>query len=501
MKKPLFLAFVACLWSTLSFGKSLMPASVSNENTRLIVTTDLGGSDPDDIQSMIHLLVCSDRIDIEGLISSEAWVDDPDKTEKLKRTVEYFIEVLPTLSVHSSGYPSADYLRSIVVRGQDKPHMDGVGDGKDSPGSDLIVSALLKDDDRPLWVVAWGGANTLAQALHKLKTTCDEDTFEKCISKLRMYDILGQDDAGAYIAKNYPNLLYIRNKEVYGWAPGDQWTKDNVQCRLPLGSHYPNRIWATEGDSPSFLYVYSNGLNDPEHPSYGGWGGRFSNEKVKNLRGMDFIESSGKSEAIYDDYYMIGSAPEGVWAIKKWEQAIHNDFAARMIWSAEDRYENANHHPEAVVNGDAGRSIMRISAKPGDIIHLSASESFDPDNDELEYAWTLYEEPSAYARKPAIAGANSDACKIKLPNNIGDAEIHIILEVTDKGTPRLTSYRRIIITTSNETDNLEALITASENSYYTLSGVLVAKGSDEIALPAGLYVVRGATSDTKLIVR
>ncbi|MDE6523883.1 MAG: DUF1593 domain-containing protein, partial [Muribaculaceae bacterium] len=136
-----------CLSPLVSYGSSANSGSSERNvsqpdgNIRLIVTTDLGGSDPDDIQSMIHLLVCSDRIDIEGLISSEAWVDDPDKTEKLRQTVEHFIEVLPTLGIHSSGYPSAEYLLSIVAQGQDKPHMDGVGEGKDSPGSDLIVDA------------------------------------------------------------------------------------------------------------------------------------------------------------------------------------------------------------------------------------------------------------------------------------------------------------------------------------------------------------------------
>lgn len=433
-----------------TIGKDRQPTASINENARLIVTTDLGGSDPDDIQSMIHLLVCSDCIDIEGLISSEAWVDDPDKTEKLRQTVEDFIEVLPTLKIHSSGYPSAEYLRSIVAQGQDKPHMDGVGEGKDSPGSDLIVAAILKDDERPLWVAAWGGMNSFAQALYRLKSTTDEETFAEYLSRLRVYDILGQDDAGAYIAKNYPDLVYIRNKEVYGWAPNDQWTKDNIQSSLPLGTHYPNRIWATEGDSPSFLYVYSNGLNDPEHPEYGGWGGRFSTEKARNIRGMDFIEKSGKSETIYDDYYMTGSAPEGVRAIKKWEQAIHNDFAARMIWSQESSYDNANHHPIVTVNSIVGRSTIYLSATPGETIDLSAVGSYDPDNDDLEYTWSFYEEPSTYKGNLTIDSYNHQTCKVMIPEDAGTAEIHIILEVTDKGSPQLTSYRRVVIMTANE---------------------------------------------------
>ncbi len=454
MRKTNLLMFISAymlLNPTISYGS---PVTFSNNelteytpirNARLIVTTDLGGSDPDDIQSMIHLLVCSDRIDIEGLISSEAWVDDPDKTEKLRQTVENFVEVLPTLRIHSSGYPSAEYLRSIVVQGQDKPHMDGVGKDKDSPGSEMIVNAIMKDDERPLWVAAWGGINTVAQALYKLKNTADEGKFKEYISKLRIYDILGQDDAGAYIAKNYPELIYIRNKEVYGWAPTDQWTKENIQNRIPLGTHYPNRIWATEGDSPSFLYVYSNGLNDPEHPEYGGWGGRFSLEKACNIRGMDFIERSGKSEEVFDDYYMIGSAPEGNKAIKRWENAIHNDFAARMAWSEEKRYENANHHPVAAYNGDLGRNPIYLYASPGETVNLSAHGSYDPDNDILDYSWHVYEEPSDYDGNIIIKDYNSKICIITLPETIGNNGIHIILEVSDNGFPNLTSYRRIII--------------------------------------------------------
>lgn len=240
------------------------------------MTTDLGGSDPDDIQSMIHLLVCSDRVDIEGLISSQAWVDDPDKTPALRSAVDNFISVLPNMLVHSPEFPSAEYLRSIVLRGQSRAHMDGVGRGMDSPGSELIVRSVTNDDERPIWLVAWGGMNTIAQAIWKLRDTMEDDTFRHYTSKIRIYDILGQDDAGAFIAKNYPEILYIRNKEVYGWPPDDKWTNDNIQSKLPLGKHYPNRIWATEGDSPSFLYVIANGLNDSEHPDYGGWGGRFS---------------------------------------------------------------------------------------------------------------------------------------------------------------------------------------------------------------------------------
>ena len=44
--------------------------------------------------------------------------------------------VLPMLRKHSDGFPDAGYLKSIVKRGQSVSNMAGVGQGKDSPGSE-----------------------------------------------------------------------------------------------------------------------------------------------------------------------------------------------------------------------------------------------------------------------------------------------------------------------------------------------------------------------------
>ena len=42
--------------------------------TRMIVMSDIGGSDPDDAESMIHLMVSLDQVNLEGIISQHAWV-------------------------------------------------------------------------------------------------------------------------------------------------------------------------------------------------------------------------------------------------------------------------------------------------------------------------------------------------------------------------------------------------------------------------------------------
>lgn len=413
---------------------------------RLIVTTDLGGTDPDDIESMVHLLVCSDMVDIEGLISSQVWTDYPDKVDSIKKVVDKFCEVLPNLKHHSAGYPDADYLKSIVKRGQEKSNMDGVGEGKDSPGSDHIIACVdRKNDKRPVWLVAWGGMNNIAQAIWKVRNTRSEKKFKEFIDKIRIYDILGQDDAGAWIAHNYPSILYIRNTQIYGWPMDDSWVKSNIMSHKPLGDAYPMRAWVFEGDSPSFMYLLDNGLNVPEHIDYGGWGGRFDTTRVAGIRGMSFITRSGKDEALYDPYYMHPSSKEGSAAISRWKTHIWNDFAARMLWATTPDYDKVNHHPVPVVDGDKSRRLLVRKVKPGGILRLDASESTDPDNDALTFNWQVYREPSAYKKDVTIRHGNASVCDVNVPLDAAGKDIHVILEVTDNGTPALTLYRRIII--------------------------------------------------------
>ena len=420
------------------------------DKQRLIVTTDLGGTDPDDTQSMIHLLVCSNSIDIEGLVSTQVWMDDPDKTTKIIEVIDWYQEVLPRLKKHALGYPEADYLKSITRQGQPKSNMSGVGAGKDSPGSELIISVIdKKGDNRPVWIAGWGGMNTLAQALWKVKNTRNKKAVNAFVKKIRIYDVLGQDDAGAWIAKNFPDIVYIRNREIYGWAPSDNWTKNNVQNRLPLGSHYPNRVWATEGDTPAFLYLYANGLNVPEHIDYGGWGGRFSTDKVSGIRGMDFIVKSGKDETQYDPYYMYGSSKEGIAAINKWKQHIFNNFAARMLWTTTDDYAAVNHHPIAVVDGDSSLKCLYKRVKAGNSLTFDASESKDPDGNQLDYKWSVYYEPSTYKGAVTIEKSSASKCKVLIPPDASDKTIHVILVITDNAIPALTVYKRIVISVDN----------------------------------------------------
>ena len=49
---------------------ALPGGALAGERPRVLVSTDIGGTDPDDFQSMVHLLLYADVLDIEGLVSS-----------------------------------------------------------------------------------------------------------------------------------------------------------------------------------------------------------------------------------------------------------------------------------------------------------------------------------------------------------------------------------------------------------------------------------------------
>lgn len=122
---------------------------------------------------------------------------------------EAYGKVRDNLLLHEPGFPTKNKLLSLVSEGLPEYGMNAVGEKKDSPGSDRLIEAVDKKDNRPLWVTIWGGANVLAQALWKVRDTRTEKQLAKFVAKLRVYTISDQDDSGPWIRKNFPSLFYI----------------------------------------------------------------------------------------------------------------------------------------------------------------------------------------------------------------------------------------------------------------------------------------------------
>ena len=258
-------------------GLARAPQDRPNEaRPRVIVSTDIGGTDPDDFQSMVHFLVYADRFDVEGLISSPY---GPGRRQHILHVIDRYATDYPNLKTYSTRYPTPDDLRGRTKQGAIDSAPPG-GVGRSTEGSDWIVRAARRNDPRPLWLLVWGGIDDLAQALHDAPDI---------LPKLRVYFIGGPNkmwsvDAYDYIEQQHPALWMIEANTTYrGWFTGGtqagEWgntrfVAEHVAGRGALGEFFATLLGGTVkmGDSPSVTYLLQR---TPEDPSQPGWGGRF----------------------------------------------------------------------------------------------------------------------------------------------------------------------------------------------------------------------------------
>lgn len=462
----------------LAFALTLF-AAAPTEKVRVFVLTDIE-NEPDDAMSLVRFLTFGSHWEVEGLIATTSeHLRDRVAPQRIHRIVEAYGEVRDNLERHETGFPTAAWLRSRIGEGLPVYGMAGVGEGKDSDGSERLIAAADRDDSRPLWVTVWGGSNVLAQALWKVRATRPAEALAAFVARLRVYTISDQDDSGPWIRKNFPELFYIASPGVHAgggyhyatWAGisgddfhgrfaggdraivSDGWLDRNVRAKGPLGAEYPKIEYMMEGDTPSFLYLVNNGLGDPERPDWGSWGGRY--ERYAPRWRKWFLEP--ETRPFWSDTEDEVMGADGRWhtsnhaTIWRWREAFQNEFAARMDWTIKPPGE-ANHPPVAVLGHPA-----RLSAKPGARVDLSAAGSSDPDGDALSYRWFYYGEPGTFALSAARTGnllkiEQSDQANAWFNAPTGGLRrtgtLHLILAVTDDGTPPLTRYRRVIVEVS-----------------------------------------------------
>jgi hypothetical protein len=114
-----------------------------------------------------------------------------------------------------------------------------------------------------------------------------------------------------------------------------------------------------------------------------------------------------------------------------------------MDWCTKS-FEDANHPPVAKINQPG-----QFTVKSGDIFKLDADGSYDPDGDNLSYCWFQYPEAGTYkgiVNSGFLAENLYNVHTIKAPEVTSPQTVHFILRVTDKGTPQLSRYKRVIIT-------------------------------------------------------
>ena len=475
----ILLAITTPLAATATPLAAQAPLPAPTDRQRMIVLSDIE-ADPDDTQSFVRLLLYSNEIDLEGLIATTSvHMKTAIHPDSIRRIIQAYAKVQPNLSKHEAGYPTRDRLRALVREGQPGYGMATVGAGKDTAGSRLIVEAMERNDPRPLWISVWGGVNTLAQALHTIRETRSPEEARRLIAKLRVYTISDQDDAGAWLRKTFPDLFYVVSPGGYGagtWTGihtlidgadnrtiSNAWLRDNIQQgHGPFGAIYPDVSYGMEGDTPAFLSLIPNGLSNPEHPDWGGWGGRYElytpPVATTDPSGFSGVEIEPETRPIWTNAIdsftplvarefgraftpgdrQIKDFRAGIW---RWRDDIQNDFAARIEWTVRP-FAQANHPPEVRLTGPD-----RLTVKSGQRFILSAADSIDPDGDSLSFQWFHYQEIGHW-QKPILNGiaANIHTVDFTAPTVTEPREAHFIVRVTDKGTPPLSRYKRVIVT-------------------------------------------------------
>lgn len=449
-----------------------------DQKSRVIVLTDIE-ADPDDTQSLVRLLLYANQIDIKGIVATTScWLPSQVHPESIEKVIRAYGQVQPNLLLHEKGYPDEQTLLDLVKSGLPRYGMTGVGEGMDSEGSDWIIKVLEEEDDRPLWISVWGGVNTLAQALYTIQKTRPAAEAERLIAKLRVYTISDQDDSGIWIRNQFPGLFYIVSPgDDYGSATwtginsvvsgidnrkiSNSWLAEHIQQdHGPLGAEYPDVAWGMEGDTPAFLSLIPNGLNEPGRPEWGAWGGRYrlyQPDFSETKDGPSIVTIAPETRAIWtnaiDTYtpYLpkaygrpVGRDTQTFTGFKetlwRWRDEVQNDFAARMDWCLAS-FGEANHPPVPMLTTEE-----HMTVESGAGVFLDASPSTDPDGDNLSFLWFNYPEAGTLSEEVRIGGAeNVHSVYFEVPEVENKETIHFMLKVTDKGTPALSRYKRVII--------------------------------------------------------
>jgi hypothetical protein len=93
------------------------------------------------------------------------------------------------------------------------------------------------------------------------------------------------------------------------------------------------------------------------------------------------------------------------------------------------------------VSGPLNRTAPR-----GSTVRLVATAS-DPDGDALTVKWWQYADADTYSGTVSLSSPDTLSTTFQVPSEATPGQtIHVLIQVTDDGTPSLTSFQRVIVT-------------------------------------------------------
>lgn len=454
---------------------------------RVVIMTDMTH---DDGNSLIRYLHYSNEFDTEAIIVTPQLpdynFDDNGPWNKVSSILDAYQKDYPLLRRHHHDFPEYEQLVGVTKKGRgalpiiwltntkqfrgkiaerhvesswgDIRFADWIGEGnnpngesKDSEGSEFLQQVFSREDDRPIFVQMWGGPITFVQALYRYRKRNTEQKFQQLLGKLHIYGILLQDitfdymidldqvratqcdNLGTVVSTNAGERVrprWLLNDAGHFWRYITVMKEAEVKGHGAMSDLYDH---GGEGDTPAFLYLLSalRGLNDPSDPAMGSWGTMF------RPMGGEFPKG----------YYSTCTVERK--ELERWIPEAKNSFLNRLLYCVKPP-DQVNREPIAVINSDHSSNIIRIQTRPNRKIKLDASRSKDPDNNKLSFRWFYYREASSYAGEVPISNPSVPVQHVLVPEDIGEKEIHIVLEVRDAAAVGLVSYRRVIISASRK---------------------------------------------------
>ncbi len=248
---------------------------------RLVVTTDINiqAGDPDDRQSLAHLFLYADEIDVRGIV-----VDRPDARgfEACDMVVECYREDYENENNHFAelGYPAPDTLASRIYRDHDK-------------AVESVIAEALKPNCEPLYIAAWGNMNFIKECLDKepkiakniriltIGTELKAPADTKNCGERNWNDMSGAREK-IFNDPRFNDIWWIENNWGYsGMCTGNRPAEfmREIYKYGALGRHITEAMqyhaWAQYfrvGDTPTVMYFIDNkNLDNPLEYNLGGY--------------------------------------------------------------------------------------------------------------------------------------------------------------------------------------------------------------------------------------
>ncbi len=249
---------------------------------RVFILTDINieAGDPDDRQSMVHLLWYADELLIEGIVP-DAW--ERRGLEATMLALDAYAADYEQFGFGMKGYPAPnDLAAKVAVDREDAVRR-------------LRLAALASRE--PLWVLVWGNMITLRSALMEYPEISGRIrvvTIGTGVKYGPRDEVPGKDctapnwngpgrneifDDPRFAAMWWLEINWTYNGMFSGDEPSEMFKKVSRFGRM--GLHIKEVVsahsWARYfrvGDTPSVLYLLDPD-HDPDHPEESSWAGKF----------------------------------------------------------------------------------------------------------------------------------------------------------------------------------------------------------------------------------